>query len=81
MSKFADPKFWVDTFDRAVATFAQAALGAMGAGIAGLFAVDWIPVLSVAGLAALTSVLSSVAFRVPQVDPRQNGLGGQAPSV
>lgn len=81
MSKFADKKFWIDTFDRAIATFAQAALGAMGAGVAGLFAVDWVPVLSVAGLAAAMSVLSSVAFRVPQLEPRQNGLGGQAPSL
>ena len=30
MSKFADPRFWGDTIDRAIATFAQAALADLG---------------------------------------------------
>lgn len=81
MSKFADPKFWVDTFDRAVATFAQAALATMGAGIAGLFEINWTPVLSVAALAAVTSILSSVAFRVPQGDTTQHRLDGRGPQL
>lgn len=81
MSKFADPRFWVDTFDRAVATFAQAALGAMGAGVAGLLAVDWVPVLSVAAFAAVVSVLSSIAFRVPRGDTHQNIIDARGPSL
>lgn len=79
MSKFASKQFWLDTLDRSIATFAQAALGAMGAGTVGLIAVNWGAVLSVAGFAALVSVLTSVAFRVPTLEPRENGLGGKAP--
>lgn len=81
MSKFADPRFWVDTFDRAVATFAQAALATMGAGVAGLVAVEWLPVLSVAGFAAVVSVLQSVAFRVPRGDTQQNIIDGRTPAL
>lgn len=81
MSKFADPRFWVDTLDRAIATFAQAALGAMGAGTVGLIAVEWGAVLSVAGFAAVVSVLSSIAFRVPQGDTAQNRIDGRGPSL
>lgn len=63
MSKYADKQFWVDTFDRAVATFAQAGVGALTADAIGVLNVDWAGVGSVAGLAALVSVLTSVAFR------------------
>lgn len=63
MSKYADKAFWTDTVDRAVATFAQAAIGALTAGVTGLIDIDWVQVGSVAGLAALVSVLTSVAFR------------------
>lgn len=70
MSKYADRKFWTDAADRAIATFAQAAIGALTAGVTGLVQVDWAGVGSVAGLAALVSVLTSVAFR---------GSGEEAP--
>lgn len=63
MSKYASKTFWTDAFDRAVSTFAQAAIGALTAGVTGLIEVDWAGVGSVAGLAALVSVLTSVAFR------------------
>jgi hypothetical protein len=63
MSKYSDKKFWVDAFDRAVATFAQAGVATLTAGVTGLLDVDWAQGASVAGLAALVSVLSSVAFR------------------
>lgn len=63
MSKYADKQFWIDTTDRAVATFAQAAVGALTAGATGLFDIDLLQIGSVAGLAALVSVLTSVAFR------------------
>lgn len=81
MSKFADPRFWVDTIDRSIATFAQAALGAMGAGTVGLIAVEWGAVLSVAGFAALVSVLTSIGFRVPQGHTEQNRIDGRSPSL
>ena len=63
MSKYANTQFWVDTVDRAVATFAQTAVAALTAGVTGLLEVDWAQGASVAGLAALVSVLTSVAFR------------------
>lgn len=63
MSKYADKAFWVDTFDRAVSTFAQAAVAVLTANVTGLLDVDWVQLASVAGLAAGVSVLTSVAFR------------------
>jgi len=63
MSKYADRAFWVSTFDRAVSTVAQAAVGALTAEVTGLISVDWVGIGSIAGLAGLVSVLQSVAFR------------------
>lgn len=63
MSKYANKRFWIDTFDRAVATVAQAAVGALTADVTGLIDVDVAGLLSVAGLAGAVSVLTSVAFR------------------
>lgn len=64
MSKYANRQFWIDTFDRAVATFAQAAVATLTAdAIPGLLDMDIAAVLSVSGLAAAVSVLTSVAFR------------------
>ena len=63
MSKYADKQFWLDTLDRAVATFAQAGAATLAAGVTGLLDIDLIRIASVAGLAALVSVLTSVAFR------------------
>jgi len=68
MSKFASKQFWVDTFDRAVATVAQASIAVLTAGVTGLLTVEWVEIASIAGLAGLVSVLTSVAFRVPTAD-------------
>lgn len=66
-SKFNDGQFWVDAFDRAVSTFFQSLAGAVGGiGIGnavGLFDIDWTNGFAVAGLAALSSLFQSVAFR------------------
>lgn len=62
-SKYADKTFWVDTFDRAVATVAQAGVATLTAGVTGILDVDWVQIASVAGLAGAVSVLTSVAFR------------------
>ncbi len=62
-SKYSSKTFWVETFDRAVSTFAQGAIGALTAEVTGLIDIDWAGVGSVAGLAALVSILQSVAFR------------------
>jgi len=63
MSKYAEKRFWIDTFDRAISTFAQAGVAVLTAGATGLLDVDWQQALSVSGLAATVSVLTSVAFR------------------
>lgn len=47
--------------ERAVKTFAQALLATLGAGATSLLSVGWGQALSVAGMAALLSVLTSVA--------------------
>lgn len=63
MSKYANKAFWVDAFDRAVATVAQAAIAVLTADVTGLLDVDWVQIASVAGLAGAVSVLTSIAFR------------------
>lgn len=52
--------FWVDSLERAVKTFAQAAVALLTAGATGLLDVDWTQIASVAGLAAVVSVLTSI---------------------
>lgn len=52
--------FWKDAFERAVKTFAQAAVAVLTANATGLLDADWVTVASVAGLAAVVSVLTSV---------------------
>lgn len=63
MSKYASKQFWVDTFDRAIATFAQALVASNVLESTGLIGVDWAGLLSLSGGTALASVLTSVAFR------------------
>lgn len=53
--------FWAYAGERAVKTVAQAALGAIGTGAVGILAVDWQGVVSIALMAGLVSVLTSVA--------------------
>lgn len=62
-SKYADKKFWVDTADRAIATFAQSLAGALGIDQTGILDLDWSQSLSIAGAITLASILTSVAFR------------------
>lgn len=53
-------EFWSYSGERAIKTFAQAAIAALGAGSVGLFSIDWSALLSVAGGAALLSLLTSL---------------------
>lgn len=53
-------QFWKDAAERAVKTFAQAAVAVLTAGATGLLDVEWVHVFSVSGLAALVSILTSV---------------------
>lgn len=64
--------FWINLFERAVSTFAQAAVGVLSAASLGLLHVNWLDVVSVAGLAALLSVLKtfSVVAATPVEAPK-----------
>lgn len=53
-------KFWIDTTERAVKTFAQAILAVFTAGVT-IISVDWQEALAIGATAALVSVLTSVA--------------------
>lgn len=53
--------FWKDTFVRSVRTFAQALVAIIGVGSMGILDANWVEALSVAGMAAVVSVLNSVA--------------------
>lgn len=53
--------FWKQTAERSVKTFAQAAVALLTGDGLGLLNVDWGATASVAGLAALVSLLTSVA--------------------
>ncbi|MEV5444055.1 holin [Streptomyces sp. NPDC052644] len=53
--------FWKATLERMVRTFAQAVLGAVSADQLGILDVDWGQAAGVGGLAAVLSLLTSVA--------------------
>ena len=72
MADYSAVQYFKDIAERATKTAAQSALGVLGAGYAGLFDVDWQGVASVAGLAAVVSVLTSVA---------SSGFGSGTPSL
>lgn len=61
MSTYATPAFWRGAAERAVKTFAQALLGVLMGGATGILDVDWLAALSVAGLATVVSLLTSIS--------------------
>lgn len=65
------------TLNRAVRTFAQTAVALIGTGAVGFTDLDWARVASVAGVAAVLSVLTSVATDLPEVTGTQVGVGGK----
>lgn len=60
MSVYASKNFWLGVTERAVKTFAQALLAGLVVGQT-LAATDWATLVSVATVAALASVLTSLA--------------------
>lgn len=61
MSVYASTAFWVATGERAVKTVAQAGAALLTGDGIGLLDVDWAQIGSVAGLAGVVSVLTSIA--------------------
>jgi Putative lactococcus lactis phage r1t holin len=61
MSVYTSKKFWLDAAERAIKTLAQTMVAMLGAGATGLLDVDWVGFLSVSGLAAFVSLLTSIA--------------------
>ena len=68
--------FWIDTAERAIKTFAQAVVAGLTAGATGILDVDWVTVVSVSALAAVVSVLTSVAS-APLADKGTASLVGE----
>lgn len=72
--------FWVDTLERAIRTACQAALSAGVVGGVGLFEVDWLNVGGIALVAAIASVLTSVASsgKTDSISPASFAMSGRA---
>lgn len=66
MSNITNPKWWAAAGIRALRTFAQAAIATIGSS-AVISQVDWRMVLSASALAAILSLLTSLAG-LPEVD-------------
>jgi hypothetical protein len=64
--------FWRAALERAVKTFSQALIAVMTADGLGLLDADWPARLSAAGMAAVLSLLASIA---------SSGIGGTGPSL
>lgn len=54
-------EFWTYSGERAIKTFAQAALAYVGTGTIGVLTIDWAGLFSISAGAALLSILTSVA--------------------
>ena len=61
---FLDKHFWMDAVERMVKTVCEVALALIGTGMVGIMDVDWLNLLSVCVMAALVSVLSSIASSI-----------------
>lgn len=60
-------KWWKAAGIRAAKTFCQTAVSLIGTGSVGFTDLDWIQIASVAGVAALVSILTSVAG-LPEIE-------------
>jgi len=60
-------KFWIAALIRALRTLCQTAIATIGTAVL-ISEVNWIAVASASGLAAILSILTSVATGLPEVD-------------
>lgn len=70
----------VAALTRAVKTAAQTAVALIGTGSVGFTDLDWLQIASVAGVAAVVSLLTSVAG-VPEVEGGKSPVGLDAPKT
>ena len=61
--------FWKASAERAIKTFAQASAAFLVANATGILDIDWVNAASVAGLATLLSVLTSIGSDVLTAAP------------
>lgn len=80
MSTLGTAAFWISTLERAFKTFAQALAAAFGAVGLGIMDAPWQGALSLGGMAALLSVLSSVVS-APIGPDGSPSLVGEPPAV
>lgn len=70
-------KEWaVAALTRAVKTAAQTGAALIGTGAVGFTDLDWAHIVSVAGVAFVLSILTSIATDLPEVEGAQVGKGG-----
>ena len=58
---YATKEFWLAAIDRMIRTFAQSMLAVIGVEAIGIFDADWKAILSIAAMAALGSLLTSIS--------------------
>ena len=63
----------VAALTRALKTAAQTAVALIGTGAVGFTDLDWVRIASVSGVAAVLSLLTSIATALPEVDGAQIG--------
>lgn len=72
-----DVKKWaIAALIRAIKTFAQTAVALIGTGAVGFTELDWLQIVSVAGVSAVVSILTSVAG-IPEVDDGTSPLASK----
>lgn len=73
-------QWWKAAGIRAAKTFCQTAASLIGTGAVGFTDLDWIQIASVSGVAALVSILTSVAG-LPELDEKTGApIGDEAPT-
>ena len=73
MKWISDRKWWGMALNRVIRTMAQGALAGIGTTATMLGEVDWKMVLSMALFAGISSILTSIAFGIPEYEEEQKG--------
>lgn len=71
MNNLISKNWWIAAGTRAVKTFCQAVVILIGSDQIGFLDVDWLHIVSVAGMMALVSILTSIGG-IPEVNYKQH---------